>query len=608
MTATAAHITRSTPRHFRWIRAHWAPYRRELPLLVLLTFLNAAIVVTQPLFIKSIVESIEHSLGPGPITRGVIGLASLGVFRFFLYVVLQGSRARLNLRFDYGVRMRAFENLLRMGPSFFVRFRVGDIVTRLTDDVSDKLSWYMCSGLLRTLEAFTLIVFGVAMMIRLNPKLTLYTAGPMPILIALFILTATRLHRRYEAVQASISRLNETLENCFSGIRVVKAFAGEEYQRSLAHGAIEAQRAAELRAVRWQSVIDSLYGHIWQLAILGVLLAGGAMVMRGEITLGDLAAFEAYVLLLVWPMFDAGQFLVRGRLSAVSIDRVSEIEDYPPEIEEIGDRPAQAQRPGAVEVDEVVAGSEPSPSPVEVRDATYRHPGAVRPAIAHVSFAAAPASMTAFVGEIGSGKSTLLTLVPRLIDPTEGAVFVAGRDVRTFLPEELRRRIGYVSQEPILFSTTVKENIRLGRPFVTDDDIAAAIDAVGLRSEIEEWQVGLETLVGPRGLRLSGGQKQRVALARALAGRPDVLVLDDCTASLDAEKERDVWNAILAMLPGCTTLVASHRPATLERAGEILVLEAGRVIERGRFEELQQTPTRFRALYAHWKLVSEVEG
>jgi ATP-binding cassette subfamily B protein len=607
MTSAIASMIRTTPRHARWIAAHWRPYRREVPILVALTLTNAVIVVIQPLFIKRVVEGIERAAGKEPIVEGVVGLALLGIGRFLLYVFLQGSRARLNLRFDFGVRLRAFENVLRMGPSFFVRFRVGDVVTRLTDDVSDKLSWYMCSGLLRTLEALVLIVFGVAMMIRLNPKLTLYTAGPLPILIALFILTATRLHKRYEAVQASISRLNESLENCFSGIRVVKAFAGERYQQGLVHRAIDAQRTAELRAVRWQSIIDSLYGHIWQFAIIGVLLAGGGMVMRKEITLGELAAFEAYVLLLVWPMFDAGQFLVRGRLSAVSIDRIAELEGQTPEVSEVGDEAPLATRPDGPIPVEPAAAHESLPCPVRFTEVSYVFSGATEPALSRVSFEALPATMTALVGEIGSGKSTLLTLVPRLVDPTSGSVSVASKSVRDWAPGDLRRQLGYVTQEAILFSTTVDENIRLGRPWVSDGDVDWAIGVVGLRDEVESWPAGLGTAVGPRGLRLSGGQKQRVALARALAGRPSVLLLDDCTASLDAEKEAEVWDAILKTLPACTTLVVSHRPATLERADQILVLERGRVIEQGSFTTLDRPRSRFRELYAHWKLVSEVE-
>lgn len=636
----------------RWIWQHWIPYRRELPLLVVLTLANAAVLVVTPVLMKRVVDDILAADGFAPILTNVGWIAALGVAHFFVYIFLQGSRARVNVRFDYAVRLRAFEYLVRMGPSFFARFRTGDLVTRLTDDVSDKLSWYMCSGLLRTLEAVTLIAFGVAMMLRLSPELTLWAAGPLPVLIGIYILTSTRLQARYLTVQTSISRLNDSLENVFSGIRVVKAFAAESYQQALVADRVERQREAEVRAVRWQTIIDSLYGHIWQFAIIGVLLMGGRMAMQGEITLGDLVAFDAYVLLLVWPMFDVGQFLVRGRQSSVSIDRITAVEDPAPEVSEPLPPPVP-RRPDDPPVDEPearaplvldalpegvvrpttasgtsvtdsssapaaigasttsgTAGVSPAgplrtlspPYTVALDGVRFRHPGADRDALTDVSLAARPGSVIAIVGEIGSGKSTVMNLIPRVVDPTGGRVLVNGVDLRSLPLRAWREHVGTVPQEAILFSTTVRENIRFGRPWVTDADVARAVDAAGLASAAEEWPDGLDTLVGMRGVRLSGGQKQRTALARALAGSPDVLLLDDATASLDASTEDAVWASVGRLLPGCTTFVVTHRPATLQRASEIVVLDRGRVVERGTFGELERPGTRFHELYLRWKL------
>jgi ATP-binding cassette subfamily B protein len=570
-----------------------------------LTLLNAAVLVVTPLLMKRVVDDILASKGIGSILTNVVWIAALGVLHFLIYILLQGSRARLNARFDYGVRLRAFEYLSRMGPSFFARFRTGDLVTRLTDDVSEKLSWYMCSGLLRTLEAVALIGFGVAMMLRLSPELTLYAAGPLPVLIGIYIVTSTRLQARYQTVQTSISRLNDSLENVFSGIRVVKAFAAEPFQQALVADRVERQRAAEVRAVRWQTIIDSLYGHIWQFAIIGVLFMGGRMAMRDEITLGDLVAFDAYVLLLVWPMFDVGQFLVRGRLSAVSIDRLGELEEALPEVEEPLP-PPEGRRPQDPPVDEP---REPArldlvqaPFTVRFEEVSFAHPGSDRPALTRVSLEARPSAVIAVVGEIGSGKSTVLNLLPRVVEPTSGRILVNGHDLRDLPLRAWRERVGTVPQEAILFSTSVRENIRFGRPWVSDDDIARAVVASGLADEVAAWPAGLDTLVGTRGVRLSGGQKQRTALARALAGSPDVLILDDATASLDAATEDAVWAAVHELLPRCTTFVVTHRPATLQRAAEIVVLDAGRVSERGSFAELQRPGTRFHALYLRWKL------
>ena len=191
-------------------------------------------------------------------------------------------------------------------------FRTGDIITRLLDDVGTKLAWYLCSGIFRVFEAAAIIVFGVAMMLSISPSLTLAAAGPLPLLVIFFIVTANPLHTRYDRVQQTISDLNSAVETTFSGLRVVKTFAAERLQQRAVFAAIDAEQVAEVSAVRAQSVLDLVFGNVWQLGIIGVLLLGGPMVIEGTLTLGDLVAFDAYVLLLVWPMFDIGQFLVRG--------------------------------------------------------------------------------------------------------------------------------------------------------------------------------------------------------------------------------------------------------------------------------------------------------
>lgn len=595
----------------RWIAAHWRIYRGDLAPLLALTLANAVARMLTPLIVMHIVDAILEQAGREAILRQVALLLGLGAATFAIYATLQSMRARLNVRFDYSVRMRAFEHILRMGPAFFHRFRTGDLVTRLTDDVSDKMAWYMCSGIFRFVEAAAIIAAGAVMMLRLDPELTLYAAGPLPVLIALFVVTAHRLERRYSAVQASISRLNEALESCFSGIRVVKAFAAEESNRAAIEAAIEKQRHEEMRAVRWQMVIESLYGHVWQLAIVGVLLAGGAMTIRGEITLGTLVAFDAYVLMLVWPMFDVGQFFVRGRLSAVTVSRVAELESMPPEAADPGEGPVPGRRPDGPRVadeERPERGARGSRPALRFEGVRYRYPGARQDALSGITFTAEPGGLTAVAGEIGSGKSTLLALVPRLMDPAEGRVAVGEEDVRLADPRALRAAIGYVPQEPLLFSTTLEENVRFGRSWISEEDLREAVELACLAPDLAAWPDGLRTAVGTRGLRLSGGQKQRVAIARALAGRPSVLLLDDCTASLDAETETALWAGLARRAGGFTALVVTHRPATLERAGRILVLEGGRAVEQGTFGELNREGSLFHRLYVEWQLRGRLES
>jgi ATP-binding cassette subfamily B protein len=281
----------------------------------------------------------------------------------------------------------------------------------------------------------------------------------------------------------------------------------------------------------------------------------------------------------------------------------------PPEVDERGDVIPVARRPDDSPLDDqspavarhVLIG-------VRFERVDYYYVGEQQPALAGIDFVARPGGVTALAGEIGSGKSTILSLVPRIVDPTSGRLLIGDRDARDWSPIELRRQIGYVSQEPLLLSGSVMDNIRFGREWLDQADIDAAIDVAQLRSDLAEWGDGLDTQVGARGTALSGGQKQRVALARALAGRPSILLLDDCTASLDAQTESSLWRQLLVAIPDCTTLVVTHRPATLRRADQIVLLDRGRVSEIGGFAELNRPNTRFHDLYVRWKLWEDVEG
>lgn len=591
-----------------WLLGHWQPYRRDVPLLLFLTFANAAVLVAYPYLLKRIVDAVSDSVSMSVLLTAVFLLLLVGGLRFCIYTVLQTLRTKLNMQLEFTVRVRAFEHLLQKGPAFFSRFRTGDVVTRLMDDVNDKLSWFMCSGIFRVVEAGAIVVFGLAMMISISPELTLYAAGPLPILVALFMITASKLHERYEAVQSSISQLNDSLESCFSGIRVVKSFAAEPVQKLRVEDAIDKQKQAEIRAVRWQTVIDSLYGNVWQLAVVGVLLAGGSMAMQEEITLGDVIAFDAYVLLLVWPMFDIGQFLVRGRLSAVSIDRIAELEMAPLELIEGTPTAVVSRRPGAPDVDDFPSPASGGASQtIEFQDVSYRYPGADRDAVSGLSFTAQPGSITAIVGAIGAGKSTVLALVPRLLDPTHGRITVNGRPLDQLDLVAHRQRLGYVPQDPILLSGTIEENIRFGRDWVTEEQFFRAVEVAQLEADLAMMPDGIQTVVGSRGVRLSGGQKQRVAVARALAGEPSLLLLDDCTASLDTKTEQRLWERLFHVFPDCTILLVSHRPATLARARQIVLLEQGCMAEKGSFSQVHQPGTLFYDLYTRWEL-AELTG
>ena len=583
-------------RSVRWLFEVWRTRKRLAAFLVVFSILNALLAVAYPLFLRAVIDAIKNKAGVEVISRNVLILLALGITNFFIYALMQGTRAWTNLVLERDFRQRIFGHLIRLGRSFFQRFRTGDIVTRLTDDLSTemKLSWFACSGIFRTVEALCVIVFGLAAMVRLNPVLTLFAVGPLPILIVIFMWTATAVESRYERLQKRISDVNAHMEACFSGIRVVKAYRRERTQENGFHEVIGRRRHAEIDAVRVGTIVQAMYGYIWQFGVVIVLLVGGKMVMEGNLTIGTLAAFDAYVLLLVFPMYDIGTFFVRGKSAGVSIRRLVDMEDVQPEIKEVG-RPkalpwAEGTLRGALRFDSVSLSY--TPGGTKVLDG--------------ISFEVRAGEIIALVGRVASGKSSVVNLIPRLIDPTEGQIFLDGVPARELGLDDLRRMIGYVPQEPLLFSDTIENNIRFHRDWITQESIVRAAEVSRLREEGEGFPAGFQTKIGQRGVTISGGQKQRIALARALAGSPQILILDDCTASLDAHTETALWEGLHKVFPSCATIVISHRAATLERANLILVFERGKIVERGTHRELVSKKGVYHTLYELGKLQDEV--
>jgi ATP-binding cassette subfamily B protein len=596
-------------KYVRWFWRYYRNHKRALAVLLTLSLVSSSLFVIQPILLKNVfdllgsgetrptslpyVDRLIEEIAAGRISNYVIMMILLGFAAFVIHSILVGHRAYLNIRLEWEFRQRAFEDVTDMGPDFFNRFTTGDLVTRLTDDVSEgKLSWFACSGIFRCYEALTLIVFSLVMMISINPALTMWTAGALPILVFVYMRSSTLLDRRFDFLQKKISIVNDAMEACFSGIRVIKAYVREDDQKSRFARVAENRRQAEIAAVRTHTIIELLWMYIWQLGIVIVLLAGGYYVIRGGLSIGEFIAFNSYVVFLIYPMFDVGNFVVKGRRAAVSIRRLMELEAHPHMI-----NPAEMRRGAA---------GEPR-GEVEFEGVHFRFPGQERDILSDVTFKVKPGKRVSLVGRVGSGKSWTVRLIPRLVDPTQGLILVDGRDLRDYDIGAVRRRIGYVPQEPILFSDTIENNIRFGRDEVDPETIAWAIEVSQLREDLGVIPGGLAARIGVRGMSISGGQKQRLALARALVGKPRILILDDCTSALDAKTEAALWDRLHEVMPELTCFIITHRHATLEVMDEIIVLDEGRVVETGHHSDLISGGTLYSSLYRRILLEEAVE-
>ena len=591
----------------KWFWKHYRRYKYVLAVLLLLTPVQTLLQVSIPRLIGFTVDYLHTSVIPdsrlasavtdagasagfGPAASFGLAFMCLGLMASMLYAFVQCHRAWMNLKLEWLFRQDAFNGITTKGPDFFLRFRTGDLVTRMTDDVAEKLSWFACSGIFRLYEALLAVGFILATMVSIDPWMTLWSAGPLPVLILVFFRTSSLLDKRYDHLQSRISRFNDIMESCLSGVRVVKAYVQEKVQKKKFEESAVDRRAAEIDAIRVTTVVDSLYQYIWQFGIIIVLFAGGYRLIHGQLTEGDLAVFIYYVVWLVFPMFDIGQFLVKSRQSAVSINRLVELEKMPPMVTDSGTRGEDGDLEGALSFEGV----------------NFAFPGADKKIIENVSIDIGAGQTVAVVGRVGAGKSWLLKMIPRLIDPSGGMVKLDGHDLRLFKLEDLRRNIGYVPQDPILFSDTVRNNILFGREDISDAVLEWAVEVAQLKDEIDTFPKGLDTPIGTHGMSISGGQKQRLALARALVGKPKILILDDCTSALDSRTEAALWDRLHEVLPGLTAILVTHRPDTLEKADMIYLLEEGAVAEAGTHADLMEAEGLYEKIYRRYRLAAEV--
>jgi ATP-binding cassette subfamily B protein len=562
-------------RCFTYLRPYWRTTAGTYVTMLLIT----ASALTIPQFVRWIVDHGVIEQNSRLLAWSVLGLLALTLIKGAL-TFLQGRWSEVSSQgVAYDLRNAIYQKLASLSFAYHDRAETGQLLSRAIQDV-DRIRFLTGRAILRMIESGVLAIGTLVMLVLINPLLALLSMAAMPLLVYQGYQFGRRLRPISLALQQELAALTTRLEQNLRGARVVKAFAQEDAEIRRFAAENDQWFALSARSARLQALNTPFMDLLASVGVVVIIWYGGLLVIRDELTLGELVAFTTYLGQLVQPVRRLGMIIPAISIAAAAGERIFEILDTPSDVEDAPDAYPLPPVTGHVRFEHV----------------GFAYFGRHR-VLTDIDLEARPGQIIALLGATGSGKSSVINLIPRFYDPTEGRITVDGHDLRQVKLATLRDQIGIVLQETTLFAASIRENIAFGEPDATNGDVIAAAQAAQAHDFIMAMPEGYDTVVGERGVTLSGGQKQRIAIARALLKDPRLLILDDAMASVDTATERQIQAALARLMQGRTSFVIAQRLSTVRLADLILVLEKGRIAAKGTHQELLQTSELYARIY-----------
>lgn len=578
-------------RNLLYLKKYFRRYKKTLLLGILFIILSNIGSVYIPILIKDGINSLKENINTKVILNYAILIVGVtfisGVFQFLIReTIIVVSR-----KIEYDLRQDFWQHIQKLPLRFFQNNSTGNIMAHATNDINAVRS-FLGPAIMYSIDNGVLFILVISIMISLSPLLTLYALLPLPLLSFLVYVVMKKVHKRYTRIQEKFSELTTLAQENFVGIRVIKSYVREDYEikKFTNHSYDYLKRKMDL--VRFQALFQPIFFMIAGLSSIIVILFGGRMVMNNQLSLGVIAAFIAYLSMLIWPMISFGFVANIVQQAEASMKRLMKFFNEP---YEISDSSLTDYSITSIKGD------------IEFKNVSFRYNEYLPLILDNISFKINSGQTVAFIGRTGTGKTTLVNLIPRMYDVTSGEILIDGINIKKIPLDILRKNIGYVTQETFLFSDTLEKNIAYGLNGYDKDLIFKVSEIAQLTKDVQGFPKGFDTILGERGITLSGGQKQRTTLARALAIDPKILILDDSFSAIDVHTEEEILKRLKEFMKNRTSIIISHRISTVKDSDKIFVLDNGKIAEEGTHEELISKGGIYAELYYKQLLEEELQ-